>query len=84
MATAIKKNIVLLLIIISGIGCSTSKEASTICGKKYNMYRDNEYDYEQKLNSTVNILCFRNSRVIAFAYQSAGFRNSDTNLVYQY
>lgn len=45
------------------------------------MYRDTEYGYEQKLNSTVNILCFHNSRVIAFAYQSAGFRNSDSNLV---
>ena len=82
MATTIKKNIVWLMFIISGFGCSISNEAITICGKKYDMYRDTEYDYEQKLNSTVNILCFRNSKVIAFAYQSAGFRNSDSNLVY--
>lgn len=82
MSTTIKKIIVWLIILISGIGCSTSNEAISICGKKYDVYRDTEYDYEQKLNSTVSILCFRNSRVIAFAYQSAGFRNSDSNLVY--
>ncbi len=70
------------IIVSFGTGCITSNESITICDKKYDIHRDTDYNYEQKLNSTFNIICFRNSRVIAFAYQSAGFRNDDSNLVY--
>ena len=77
-----KKYLICLIIIIPGTGCSTSNETITICGNKYDVYKDTDYDYEQKLSATFNILCFHNSRIIAFAYQSAGIRNSDSNLVY--
>lgn len=82
MAIAIKKYTMWLITLISICSCSTSNETITICGNKYDIYKTTEYDYEQKLNATTNILCFRNSRAIAFSYQCAGFRNDDNNLVY--
>jgi len=82
MAITLNKTLVYFAIIISSIGCYTTKETITICGRKYDVYKETEYDYEQKLNSTVNIICFRNSKLIAFAYQSSGFRNNDSNLVH--
>lgn len=82
MGITIRKVYFYSFILVVGLGCASSNETITICGNKFDVYKETEYDYEQKLNSTTNILCFHKSKVIAFAYQSAGFRNNDSNLVY--
>ncbi len=82
MGVKLNKIIVFFSLIFICAGCYTASETITICGNKYDIYKHTEYNYEQRLNATFNMLYFHNTKVFAFAYQSAGFRDNDSNLVY--
>jgi len=82
MAIKMRNIIFFLTTVFIYVGCYTTNETIILCDQKFGVYKRTEYNYEQNLNATYNSLCFKNTRLIAFSYQSAGYRDSDTNLVY--
>ncbi|MEO0066853.1 MAG: hypothetical protein RI983_2179 [Bacteroidota bacterium] len=80
MGTRLKYMVVISIILLVTEGCYSPHEVITIWNKKYDVYKDDEYLDEQNLLTTFNTVCFHKTKLVAFAYQSAGKRN-DSNFV---
>ena len=74
MVTAIKK-ITAIFLILFLVSCKTISDSIIICGKKFDVYKDVEYDYEKDLKISYYTICFHKTKYIAFAYESIGSRN---------
>lgn len=82
MGTKMKNLIFFLTTVFIYAGCYTSNETIILCNQEFDVYKQTEYNYEQDLYVTYNSLCFKNTGLIAFSYESAGYRDSDTKLIY--
>lgn len=69
------KIITAIFLILFLVSCKTISDSIIICGKKFDVYKDVEYDYETGLDMTYHNICFLNTKFIAFSYQFKGIRN---------